>query len=234
MAKILIVDDEPDLLDLLQFNLETNGYEVVRAANGRTALDQAKAHQPDLIVLDVMLPDLQGFEVLRKLRSREASRSTPVILLTARGDEADVLIGFELGADDYVVKPFSPRALLARVRAILKRASGEEERQAVLRFGDLAMDLEAHRVFLHDAEISLTPQEFKLLSFLAAHPNRAYSREQLLEHAWGVDTVVDLRTVDVHIRRLRAQIEADPAHPQHIETVRGSGYRFSPGETKGS
>ena len=225
---ILIVDDEPDLLDLLAYNLERAGYRVRRAATGRDALAEVDRQRPDLVVLDVMLPDLEGFEVLRALRSREAFRDLPVILLTARGEEPDKLVGFELGADDYVVKPFSPRELLARVRAVLKRARGAGEPGPRLRFGSLEIDPEAHRVYRDGAEIELAPQEYRLLAFLASHPDRVYSREALLEHAWDPDVVVDPRTVDVHVRRLRARLEPDPSRPRWIETVRGAGYRFNP------
>jgi phosphate regulon transcriptional regulator PhoB len=232
MARILIVDDEEDLLELLAYNLEVSGFQVDRALSGRIALELAERHQPDLLILDVMLPDLQGFEVLRILRSREKTRRLPVILLTARGEEADKLVGFELGADDYVTKPFSPRELLARVRAVLKRARGEEGGRPRLRVGELEVDLEAHRVYRDGAEVILAPQEFRLLAFLITHPNRVYSRDQLLNHAWDPEVYVDPRTVDVHIRRLRSRIEADPAQPRHIETVRGTGYRFNPASSR--
>lgn len=228
MARILIVDDEEDLLEVLAYNLEVSGFKVDRATSGRLALDAATRKPPDLIVLDVMLPDLQGFEVLRLLRSRDATRGVPVILLTARGEESDVLVGFELGADDYIVKPFSPRELLARVRAVLKRARGEEPGRPRLGFGDLDIDLDGHRVYWQGQAVELAPQEFRLLAFLATHPNRVYSRGALIQHAWDPDVYVDPRTVDVHVRRLRARLEEDPSRPRRIETVRGSGYRFNP------
>jgi phosphate regulon transcriptional regulator PhoB len=227
MRRILIVDDEEDLLELLAYNLEVSGFHVDRAATGRLAVELAERKPPDLVILDVMLPDLQGFEVLRILRGREKTRGVPVILLTARGEESDVLVGFELGADDYVVKPFSPRELLARVRAVLKRARGEETPRPAVRVGDLELDLDGHRVFRGGAELNLAPQEYRLLAFLVGHPNRVYSRESLLQQAWDPDVYVDPRTVDVHVRRLRAQVERDPAKPDLIETVRGAGYRFN-------
>lgn len=232
MPRILIVDDEEDLLDLLAYNLEVSGFQVERAATGRRAVELADHGPPDLVLLDVMLPDLQGFEVLRTLRSREKTRAVPVILLTARGEESDVLVGFELGADDYIVKPFSPRQVLARVRAVLKRARGEDSPRPRVRVGALEVDLEGHRVFRDGEELALAPQEFRLLAFLVAHPNRVYSREALLQQAWDPDVYVDPRTVDVHVRRLRARVEADPAKPVLIETVRGSGYRFNPDPRK--
>jgi phosphate regulon transcriptional regulator PhoB len=228
MARILIVDDEEDLLDLVAYNLEVSGYQVLRATTGRTALESVQRARPDLVVLDVMLPDLQGFEVLRLLRSRDASRTLPVILLTARGEEPDVLVGFELGADDYIAKPFSPRELLARIRAVLKRSRGQDAPRPRLRFADLEVDLDAHRVYRDGEEIALAPQEYRLLAFLSTHPNRVYSREALLQHAWDPDVYVDPRTVDVHVRRLRSRIESDPSAPRWIETVRGAGYRFNP------
>jgi len=227
MNRVLIVDDEEDLLELLAYNLEMSGFQVERAATGRRAVELADRKPPDLVILDVMLPDLQGFEVLRVLRSREKTRSVPVILLTARGEESDVLVGFELGADDYVVKPFSPRELLARVRAVLKRARGEEGPRPAVRIGDLELDLDGHRVFRDGEELTLAPQEFRLLAFFVGHPNRVYSRDALLQQAWDPDVYVDPRTVDVHVRRLRAQVEGDPANPVLIETVRGAGYRFN-------
>jgi phosphate regulon transcriptional regulator PhoB len=228
MPRVLIVDDEEDVLDVLAYNLAVSGFEVDRALTGRNALEAAERNRPDLVVLDVMLPDLMGFEVLRILRTRETTRAVPVILLTARGEEPDVLVGFELGADDYVVKPFSPREFLARVRAVLKRARGEQPIRPRLRFGLLELDLDGHRVYRDGEELTLAPQEFRLLAFFATHPNRVYSREALLQHAWDPDVYVDPRTVDVHVRRLRSRIEEDPATPQRIETVRGAGYRFNP------
>ena len=228
MARVLIVDDEEDLLELLAYNLEVSGFVVDRAASGRAALDLADRQRPDLIVLDVMLPDLQGFEVLRILRTREKTRGVPVILLTARGEETDKLVGFELGADDYVTKPFSPREFVARVRAVLKRDLGQDRVRPRLRFGGLEVDLDAHRVYRGGEEVVLAPQEFRLLAFFVTHPNRVYTREQLLSQAWDPEVYVDPRTVDVHIRRLRSRVETDPSEPCRIETVRGTGYRFNP------
>ncbi len=226
--RILVVDDEEDLVDLVAYNLEAAGFETARALTGHEALRAAAEVRPDLVVLDVMLPDLQGFEVLRILRSRDATREVPVILLTARGGEPDRLAGFELGADDYVVKPFSPRELVARVRAVLKRAGNQEAEARPIRYGELEIDPGARRVWRGGQEVELAPQEYRLLEFLASHPNRVYSREALLQHAWDPDVVVDPRTVDVHVRRLRARLEPDPTRPRWIETVRGAGYRFNP------
>lgn len=226
--RILIVDDEEDILDLLEYNLANSGFAVERALLGRLALEAAENNPPDLIVLDEMLPDLRGFEVLRALRSRPKTETVPVILLTARSTESDKLVAFELGADDYMTKPFSPGELLARVRAVMRRARGEGAKRPALGFGNLTIDADARRVFLSGAEIELTPQEFRLLHFLATHPNRVYNREQLLANAWDEDVVVDPRTVDVHVARLRSRIEETPGAPSMLETVRGAGYRFNP------
>ncbi len=231
MARILVVDDERDLLELLQFNLEVSGHAVTTAMTGWDGLEKARAAKPDLVVLDVMLPDLIGFEVLRKLREKEETRSIPVILLTARGEESDVLVGFELGADDYVCKPFSPKELLARIRAVLLRGRDTAGGAQCVRFGSLEVDMYSHQVRKNGQEITLSPQEFKLLAFLATHTKRVFTRESLLAHAWGTDVYVDPRTVDVHIRRLRTQVEDDPSKPRFLETVRGTGYRFNPNVT---
>lgn len=228
MSKILIVDDEEDILDLLEFNLKNAGYEVEKTTLGRLALEAAGLNPPNLIVLDEMLPDLRGFEVLRELKTRQKTKTVPVILLTARMGESDKLIAFELGADDYITKPFSPSELIARIRAVLRRVKGIEATRPELVFSTLVIDLDAHRVRKSGEEVELTPQEFRLLAFLATHPNKVYNREQLLTYAWDKDVLVDPRTVDVHIRRLRSRIEDDPANPSRIETVRGSGYRFRP------
>lgn len=227
MPRILIVDDEPDILDVLEFNLANSGFAVERALKGRLALESAKARPPDLIVLDEMLPDIRGFEVLRNLRGFEATRTVPVILLTARSAEGDKLVAFELGADDYLTKPFSPGELLARIRAVLKRTRGVDGQTRVVASGGVSIDLDGHRVSCRGEEVELTPQEFRLLAYLATHPNRVYSREQLISQAWDADVMVDPRTVDVHIRRLRARLEQDPNNPALIETVRGSGYRLN-------
>ncbi len=228
MAKILVVDDEIDLLELVKYNMEVAGYEVDTAATGNGGLEKVGEFGPDLVVLDVMLPDLTGFEVLRTLRQSALTRDIPVIMLTARGEEADVLGGFELGADDYMTKPFSPRELVARVRAVLARGAGVETKPKTLNFDELEINRDSHQVFVDGREIPLAPQEYKLLVFLAMHPRQAFSRESLLAHAWGPDVYLELRTVDVHVRRLRAHLNKQPTAPKFIETVRGAGYRFNP------
>lgn len=227
-ATILVVEDEPAIQSLIEVNLRRAGHEVQLAADAETARRLVQQALPDLVLLDWMLPGMSGIDFARLLRSEARTRSLPIIMLTARAEERDKVEGLEIGADDYVTKPFSPRELLARVRALLKRARGEEGARPRFRFGDVELDLDGHRVYRGGEEVVLAPQEFRLLAFLATHPNRVYSREQLLTRAWDPEVYVEPRTVDVHIRRLRARIEADPTHPRHIETVRGTGYRFNP------
>ncbi|MFW6097939.1 MAG: response regulator transcription factor [Chloroflexota bacterium] len=228
--RILVVDDEPTLLQTVRAYLEGEGYEVRTARNGETALQEARAFEPDLIVLDIMLPQLDGLEVLRRLRRGDvatALRDVYVIMLTARGDEMDRVLGLELGADDYVTKPFSPRELVARVKASLRRVGGVERGgdQAYV-FRRLRLDPEARLVWKDGREVELTPIEFDLLQALVRHAGRVLSREQLVEQVWGVDYYGDERVVDVHIGRLRKKIEDDAAEPALITTVWGVGYRF--------
>jgi DNA-binding response OmpR family regulator len=182
----------------------------------------------DLVLLDVMLPDADGFDICRRIRSDAKLRSVPVILLTAKGEEIDRILGLELGADDYVVKPFSPRELVARAKAVLRRKAPPTEDQEILRAGALCIDCSTHEVRIGDRSVELSALEFRLLLVLASHPRRIFSRNQLLDQAWGRDHFVTLRTVDVHIRRLREKMEDDPGCPVYIQTVRGSGYRFCP------
>ena len=229
MSKILLVDDEVPLLDTLRINLERQQYQVVTATNGAVAVQVARAERPDLIILDIMLPELDGFEVCRILRGEMA---TPILMLTAREDQTDKIIGLELGADDYMTKPFHLRELLARVKAMLRRV--ELSRQAApapaadeLVAGDLVLSVARHRATLRGVELSLRPKEFDLLAHLMRHPGLALSREQLLNAVWGFEHVGDIRTVDVHIRWLREKIETDPSRPRRIETVRNIGYRFT-------
>ena len=230
--KVLIVEDEPVLLETLAYNLTRQGYTVETATDGQTALDVARQSLPDLIVLDIMLPGLDGFEVCRVLRQE---MNTPILMLTARDDEIDRVIGLELGADDYITKPFSMRELIARVKAHLRRVrlirqETESQPEAVsneiLRFGNLVLDLTRREVLLEGKPLALKPKEFDLLLFLAQRKGQALSRERILEHVWGWNYVGGSRTVDVHIRWLRAKIEADPTNPARIITVRGAGYRF--------
>ena len=228
--RILVVDDEPTLLQTVRAYLEEEGYEIRTALDGQSALAEARAFQPDLIVLDVMLPQLDGLEVLRRLREGKVDpqlRNVFVIMLTARADELDRVLGLELGADDYVTKPFSSRELVARVKAALRRAGGGENggRMEYV-FRHLRLDPEARMVWKDGREVDLTPIEFDLLQALVRHAGRVLSREQLVEQVWGVDYYGDERVVDVHIGRLRKKLEDDPSQPELIATVWGSGYRF--------
>ena len=221
---VLIVDDEAKLRDLLRLYLEQDGYRVVEAANGRDALFVARHEKPDLILLDIMMPQMNGYDFLRAHR-KEAT--TPVIMLTAKIEEYDEVLGLELGADDYVTKPFGMRAVLARVRAILRRAGAEPAESDILRAGEIVVDRGAHRVKIGERPVDLTPSEFALLTTLMASPGRAFSRLDLLERVAGDAYEGYERSIDVHIRNLRTKIESDPSNPQHIQTVYGMGYRFA-------
>ena len=228
--KILVVDDEPTLLQSVRAYLEQEGYQVRTAPHGRAALQEIRAFEPDLIVLDIMLPELDGLEVLRRLRRGDvapALRDVYVIMLTARADEMDRVVGLELGADDYVTKPFSPRELVARVKASLRRVGGADGRQREQYiFRRLRLDPNGRQVWKEGEEVELTPIEFDLLHALVRNAGRVLSREQLVEQVWGADYYGDERVVDVHVGRLRKKIETDPAEPELIETVWGTGYRF--------
>lgn len=230
--KVLIVEDEPTLLETLEYNLLRQGYEVCTAADGPTALEAARQQRPDVILLDIMLPGLDGLEVCRILR-REMN--APILMLTARDDEVDRVVGLEMGADDYLTKPFSMRELLARVKALLRRvrldreelaAESEEASAERLSFGNLALDTARHEVYYQGEPLFLKPKEYDLLLFLARHQRIVLSRDLILERVWGWDFGGGSRTVDVHVRWLREKIESDPANPTRIITVRGVGYRF--------
>jgi two-component system phosphate regulon response regulator PhoB len=223
---ILVVDDERDIVELVRYHFVQAGFRVHSAPDGKQALEMARRERPDLIVLDLMLPVLGGAEVARLLKQDERTRNIPVIMLTARGEEVDRVVGFELGADDYVVKPFSPRELVLRVRAVLRReVEGAEEEDRPLAFDPLVIDPASHTVRLNGVEISLTSTEFNLLLRLARRPGRAFSRDQLLSEVWGYGDDVETRTVDTHVKRLRAKLGAVG---DWIQTVRGVGYRFRP------
>jgi DNA-binding response OmpR family regulator len=224
---VLVVDDEPTIAEVVARYLERAGYETAVAGTGSAALTQAAGQRPDVVVLDLMLPDIDGLEVMRRLRQADRGR-TAIILLTARGEESDRVVGLRLGADDYVVKPFSPAELVARVDAVLRRLDPAPEREPALVFGALEIDPAGRQVRLDDERIELTQREFELLLFLARHPGQAFTREQLMDHVWQYSFYIDTSTVTVHIRRLRSKIEADPAQPRHIQTVWGVGYRFQP------
>jgi two-component system phosphate regulon response regulator PhoB len=223
--KVAIVEDEVELAALLDYNLTRGGYETYVLAGTKGTLKNLETAKPDLIVLDVMLPETDGFELCRQIRQSPVLARTPVLFLTARSDEVDRVLGLEIGGDDYMTKPFSPRELVARVKAHLRRGGREEESPAV-EVGPFRLDRGAHRVFLRGRELELTSTEFKLLEFFLAHVGRAYSREQLLEEVWGQQRFVTPRTVDVHVRRLREHIEEEPDTPRFLTTVRGFGYRF--------
>ena len=221
--RILVVDDEPEAVELVEFNLRQAGYLVSTAANGAEALKKARAQTPDLIVLDVMLPEMDGFEICKTLRLDEATAKVPIIMLTAKAAEIDRVLGLELGADDYLTKPFSPRELMLRVKKILARAAPQEKLKEQLRFGDLLIDLPRHVATWKNKPIELTATEFKLLTILAQRAGRVQSRDQLLRDVWEYDSMIDTRTVDTHMRRLREKIGAAA---KHLDTVRGVGYRF--------
>ena len=221
---VLVVDDERDIVELVRHHLQQAGFRVLTAADGRQALEAARRETPDLIVLDVMLPALSGMEVARLIRQDEKTRRIPILMLTARGDEVDRVVGFEIGADDYVVKPFSPRELVLRIQAILRREA-EEDSAKPLAFGPLIIDLGGHTVRLKGKEITLTATEFKLLHRMARRPGRVFGRDQLLSEVWGYGGEVETRTVDTHVKRLRAKLGSSG---EWIETVRGVGYRFRP------
>jgi phosphate regulon transcriptional regulator PhoB len=225
MGRVLVVEDEPDVAELIRYNLHKEGWAVVVATNGADALRRAREARPDLILLDIMIPQLNGWEVCRRLKQDPDTRGVPVIMLTGRVDEGDKVLGFELGADDYVTKPFSPRELIARIRAVIRRGR-PAERKAQLKAGDLEIDRERFEVRLQGQPVGLTHKEFELLAALVGTPGRVFGREELLDLVWGREGFVEPRTVDVHLARLRAKFAAAKLPPPAIETVRGVGYRF--------
>ncbi|MEK6717842.1 MAG: response regulator [candidate division NC10 bacterium] len=226
MGTILVVEDEPDIADLVKYHLEKAGLPARVVADGKQALDLILREQPDLVVLDLMLPGLDGLELCRRLRGAPATRGIPVIMLTAKTEEVDRIVGLEMGADDYVPKPFSPRELVARVKAVLRRTAAPlEPSEAPVTAGHLRLDPTRHEVTKGGQPVSLSAMEFRLLEFFLRHRGRVYTRAQLLDQVWGQDRFVEPRTVDVHIRRLREKVEADPQRPTLILTVRGVGYK---------
>ena len=226
-SRILVVEDDQNLLATLKYNLDRDGYDVITATDGAQALEIARSEKPELIILDLMLPQLSGFEVCRILRKE---MTVPILMLTAKTEETDKVVGLEIGADDYMTKPFSMRELLARVRAMLRRARMTEpepaEEKTLLKIGDLEIDPARHIAALRGTTLELTPKEYDLLSFLARNRGFVFSREQLLERVWGYDYAGNTRTVDVHIRWLRKKIENAPRNPEYILTVRGAGYKL--------
>ena len=223
-AKILVVDDEREIVKVVRAYLEQGGFQVVTAADGQEALTIFRHEQPDLVILDLSLPKIDGLDVCRTMRKES---NTPVIMLTARVEETDRLIGLELGADDYVLKPFSPREIVARVRTVLRRTQGAPQTPQMIVAGQVTLDLQRHAVNVADRRIELTPTEFNLLAALAAQPGRVFSRMDLLDAAQGEAYAGYERTIDVHIRNLRQKIEADPKRPKYIQTVYGVGYKFN-------
>jgi len=226
-GSVLVVDDEPTIAEVVARYLDRAGYEARIAGDGPQALELAGAQRPDLVVLDLMLPGMDGLEVMRRLRDSARDR-VAVILLTAKGEESDRVIGLRLGADDYVVKPFSPAELVARVDAVLRRIDPVPEHAPTLEFGDLRIDPAGRRAFVGDSERQLTQREFDLLLFLARHPGQVFSRHQLMDAVWQYSFYSDTSTVTVHVRRLRSKVETDPGEPRFIQTVWGVGYRFQP------
>ena len=240
--KILVVDDEQVLVETIAYNLEHAGYQVITAGDGRSALEIAQSEAPDLIILDIMLPGMDGIEVCRELRRENTTATTPILMLTAKGDEIDKVVGLEVGADDYVIKPFGRRELLARIRALLRRAdypSASEDHSTQtasplevrpvnrdLVAGPLRIDLAGRRVNCRGQDLELQPKQFELLTYLVRNRGTVLTRDQLLHNVWGYDYAGDTRTVDVHVRWLREKLEEDPANPKLIQTVRGVGYVF--------
>ena len=228
--RVLIVDDEKNIVDILKFNLGKEGYDTVCAYDGRDGLDKARSMNPDLILLDVMLPYMDGFQVCQTLRKE--GNEVPIIMITAREEETDKVMGLELGADDYITKPFSVRELLARVKTNIRRASSNQALSSeysgeVLRFGELAIDIGRHSVFRDGRELELTQREYELIKFLAERPGKVISRQELMSEVWQYDYYGDLRAVDVAVRRLREKLEKNPAEPEYVITKRGAGYYFA-------
>ena len=226
-GRVLVVEDERDVAELIRFNLGKEGYDVVVTGSGTDAVKQAREARPDIVLLDIMVPHLNGWEVCRRLKQDADTRGIPVIMVTGRVEEGDKILGFEMGADDYVTKPFSPRELVARVRAVARRGAGDNGgRKAHVRAGDLEIDRHRFEVRLEGKAVVLTPREFELLAILAGTPGRVFGREELLDAVWGPDGFVEPRTVDVHVARLRAKFTVARLPAPGIETVRGVGYRF--------
>jgi phosphate regulon transcriptional regulator PhoB len=229
MTKILITDDEKDIVELISYNLAKEGFSIIKAYDGEAALRLVKLQKPDLLILDLMLPRMSGIDVCKTIRNNPDTANLPIIMLTAKADETDKIVGLEIGADDYITKPFSVRELVARVRAIVRRLHDENKQQLKEEFSyrGLKINYAAYEVTVDGKKVILSPTEIKLLFFFTQRLGRVYTRDQILDHVWGDDTFVTPRAVDVHIRRLRSQIEKDVNDPQYIITVRGVGYKFN-------
>ena len=228
--KVLIVDDEEHIVELLQFNLVNAGYKVITANYGLDALKKVKENKPDLLLLDLMLPGMDGLDVCKEIKRDKETSKTSIIMLTAKSEELDKILGLELGADDYITKPFSIRELLARVKAVLRRSSSDEISEEIYEIGRLKVDFERHEVLINNEKVELTLKEFELLEILIKNKGKILRRETLLDKVWGYEYIGETRTVDVHIRYLRKKVEDDDKNPKFIETIRGVGYRFNPVE----
>ena len=232
MKRIQIIEDDKDIIELVRYNLEKDGFQVIASSDGATGLAQIRKAPPDLVVLDLMLPKLSGLEICKEVRKDASLNRLPILILTAKGEEADRVVGLELGADDYVTKPFSPRELVARVKALLRRAEPPAATsEKPIEVGALRIDPSAYRVTRGGKAVPMSTLEFRLLYYLAARPNRVFTRDQLLDGVWGTDRFVTPRSVDVYVRRLREKMESDPQHPAYLKTIRGAGYLF---ETRAS
>jgi two-component system alkaline phosphatase synthesis response regulator PhoP len=229
MSKILIVDDEQDIVELISYNLEKEGFSTIKAYDGVSVFNIIATKKPDLLILDLMLPGMNGLDICKKIRANPATADLPIIMLTAKGDELDKIIGLEIGADDYITKPFSVKELVARVRTILRRSQDRPKTalQEQFSYKGMAINYSSCTVKIDGKPVTLSPTELKLLFFFSRNPGRVYSRNQLLDQVWGDDTFITDRAVDVHIRRLRSQIEKDVENPRYILTIRGFGYKFT-------
>jgi len=231
MKRILVIEDDKDIVELVRYNLEKDGYQITSTGDGATGLAQVRKTPPDLLILDLMLPKISGLEICKEIRKDVSLNRLPVLILTAKGEEADRVVGLELGADDYVTKPFSPRELVARVKALLRRSEPAAPSEKAVEVGALRIDPSAYRVTRGGKSVAMSTLEFRLLYFLASRPNRVFTRDQLLDAVWGTERFVTPRSVDVYVRRLREKIEMDPQHPAYMKTIRGAGYLF---ETRAS
>lgn len=226
MKRVLLVEDDKDIVELVRYNLEKEGYQFFSAGDGATGLAQVRKTPPDLLLLDLMLPKISGLDICKEIRKDAGLNRLPILILTAKGEEADRVVGLELGADDYMVKPFSPRELVARIKALLRRSEPGAPPEKTVEVGPLRIDPAAYRVTRAGKPVPMSTLEFRLLYFLASRPDRVFTRDQLLDAVWGTERFVTPRSVDVYVRRLREKIEDDPEHPAFMKTVRGAGYKF--------